>query len=137
MSSGISILALFTLLNRQYPMFLFIIAALMVSVVVFAYQFIIPAIDPYRSTKNLAIKLDDILEPQENFLFYGREKPSALFYANRKATRLNYRQLRQLMKSNKTVYCIVSRDDWEEEIASGEKFADIFFKDGKGLIIRN
>ena len=137
MSSGISILAFFALLNRRYPMFLFIIAALMISVVVFAYQFVIPAIDPYRSTKNLAIKLDDILEPQENFLFYGREKPSALFYANRKATRLSYRQLRQLMKSSKTVYCIVSRDDWEEELAGGEKFAAIFIEDGKALVIRN
>ena len=137
MSGGISLLAFFALLNRKYPIFLFIAAALMVSVVVFAYQFVIPAIDPYRSIKNLALKLDDILEPHENLLFYGREKPSALFYTNRKGIRVDYRQLQQLMKSNKTVFCIVSRDDWEEELAGGEKFADIFIKEGKGLIIRN
>ena len=137
LTSGISILALFTLLNRKYSMCLIIITTLMVAVVIFAFQYIVPAIDPYRSTKRLAMKLDDILKPEENLLFYGREKPSALFYTNRKGTRLDYQQLRKAMDSNKTIYCIVSRDDWEEELASGQNFADIFIIDGKALIISN
>ena len=137
LTSGISILALFALLNRKYPMFFFINTALMVAAVVFAFQFVMPAIDPFRSTKNLAIKLDNILDPEENLLFYGREKDSALFYTNRKAIRLNYEQLRKLMNSDKTVYCIISRKDWEEELADGEKFATIFFEDGDRMIIRN
>jgi 4-amino-4-deoxy-L-arabinose transferase-like glycosyltransferase len=137
LSSGISILALLFLLNRKYPLFPFFIASLMVAVTVFAFQFVMPAIDPFRSTKNLAIKLDDILEPAENLLFYGREKPSALFYTNRKATRLSHQELRKLMDSSKTIYCIVSRDDWDEELSNDEKFATILIKDGDRLIIRN
>ena len=82
-------------------------------------------------------KLDEILEPEENLLFYGREKPTALFYTNRKATRLSYQQLRNLMDSNKTIYCIVTRDDWDEDLSQGEKFAAIFIEDGDRLIIRN
>jgi hypothetical protein len=137
LATGLSILALFALLNRRYPLFLVFTTSLMVSIVVIAIQFVMPAIDPYRSTKGLAIKLDEILEPEENLLFYGRAKASALFYTNRKATRLNYQQLRKLMNSNKTVYCVVSRDDWEEELTGAEKFATIFLKDGDRLIITN
>ena len=137
LSGGISIPALFALLKRKYPIFLYVITALMVAVVIFAYLLIIPAVDPFRSTKSQAIKLDGILEPHEDLLFYGREKPSALFYTNRKAARLDRRQLRKLMKSNKTVYCIVSRDDWDEELARVKKFAAIFYEKGDRLIIRN
>ena len=137
LATGISLLGLFVLLNRKYPVFLFFITSLMVSAVIFAFQFVMPAIDPYRSTKSLANKLDEILEPEENLLFYGREKDSALFYTNRKAVRLSYQQLRKLMNSNKTVYCIISREDWEEELTNGEKFATIFFEDGDRMIIRN
>jgi hypothetical protein len=137
LTSGISIMALFALLKRKYSIFLILIPTLMVSLVVFAFQLVMPAIDPYRSTKNLALKLDDILQPEKNLLFYGREKTSTLFYTNRKATRLSYQQLRKLMDSNKTVYCIVSRDDWIEELANGEKFAAIFIEDGDRLILRN
>ena len=137
LSTGISILALLFLLNRKYPLFLFFTATLMVAVTVFAFQFVIPAISPFRSTKNLAIKLDDMLEPAENLLFYGREKPSALFYTNRKGTRLDRQELRNLMASSKTVYCIISRDDWYEELSNDEQLGAILIEDGNRLIIRN
>lgn len=137
LTSGIFILAFFSVLKKKYPAYIFFMTSAMVSIVVFAYLFIMPAIDAYRSTKGLAIKLDKILEPGENFIFYDRVMDSALFYTDRKAIEVHYEQLRNLMTSNNIVYCIISKEDWEEEVTDGWSFASIFLEDGDRLIIRN
>ncbi|CAB1073244.1 Polymyxin resistance protein ArnT, undecaprenyl phosphate-alpha-L-Ara4N transferase; Melittin resistance protein PqaB [Olavius algarvensis Delta 1 endosymbiont] len=134
---GISALAFFAILKRKYAIFLFSNALLMVVIVVCAFQYIMPAIDAYRSTKGPALKLDEILEPGENLIFYDRVMDSALFYTDRKATEIHYEELRTLMTSNQDVYCIISREDWEEEVTDGRTFASIFMEYGDRLIIRS
>jgi hypothetical protein len=55
-----------------------------------------------------------------------------LFYTNRKAVSLKYQQLRNLMNSDKTAYCIISRKDFEEEVKDSEIFVRIFLRMGTG-----
>jgi len=137
LATGITVFAFYALLKRKYPIFLFSVTALVISMIVVIFLFIMPAIDPYRTTKGPGLKLDEILEPDDDLLFYGREKASVLFYTNRKVVSLNYQQLRNLMNSDKTAYCIISREDWEEELKDSDIFARIFFEDGDRMIISN
>ena len=137
LATGISALAFFAVFKGKYGLFLITVTSLMVALVVFAFQFIMPAIDAYRSTKGPALKLDEILEPGENLIFYDRVMDSALFYTDRKATEVHYEELRTLMTSNQDVYCIISREDWEEEVTDGRTFASIFMVYGDRLIIRS
>ena len=96
-----------------------------------------PTIGPYRSTKGPAQKIDQILPPQEPLFFYSRTRTSALFYTHRKAVVLDFKNLEDLMASEKTVYCIITRKDWDREVKDHTQFARVIFKEGDRMIISN
>ena len=75
-----------------------------------AIVLIAPSIDPYRSTKTLALELDRLLDPGEKIVFYRRLYPSTLFYTDRQGTTLiTPDDLENYFATDKQVYCIINR----------------------------
>jgi len=76
-------LALGALVVRRYRFAMATIVGLVAAVLVVFVVNIAPAMDPFRSTKDLALKLDRLLAPGEEIAFFKRLKDSALFYTDR------------------------------------------------------
>jgi hypothetical protein len=55
----------------------------------YALVFLLPVIDPYRSTRDVARALDARLPPGERMAFYHEVRESALFYTDREALLLD------------------------------------------------
>ena len=71
---------------------------------------IVPYINPYRSTKGLAAKLDTLLPPGEKLTFVHRLQDSALFYTDRKATILRRpKDIRDYLASDERVFCVIRK----------------------------
>jgi hypothetical protein len=60
-------------------------ALLMAAIVVYGLVILMPVIDPYRSTREIALELDRVLPPGEKLAFYHEVRESALFYTDREA----------------------------------------------------
>jgi 4-amino-4-deoxy-L-arabinose transferase-like glycosyltransferase len=99
------------LLRGHYKASFTMTAVMFVSTVFFLMIVLVPSINPYRSTKTLALKLDRMLAPGRKLAFYGTLKDSALFYTDRKANILSRPgQLRKrLALENKKVYIVIEK----------------------------
>ena len=71
---------------------------------------LVPAMSPFRSTRNLALRLDAVLPPGQDLHFFWRWQDTAIFYARRNATTLRRRKdLAALLASDERFYCIIER----------------------------
>jgi len=76
---------------------------------------IVPSVNPYRSTKELALQYDRLLAPGEKFTFCGRIKETALFYTGRRAQVVKKTdQMQNYLDSDKREYCIITRSRYSE-----------------------
>ena len=101
--------------KKKYKAFIGAIAGKVITVFFFTLLFLVPQIDPFRSGKGLAQKIDKLLAPKESLVFYDKERDSFLFYTNRMIVILETpQQLKEFMATDKPVYCIFKRDDWED-----------------------
>ena len=102
-------------LRKKYRVFIGSIVGTVIAVFLFFLIYLAPQIEPFRSSKEMAKKIDKLLAPQENLVFYHTPRDTFLFYTNRMATKLNTPQeLRDYLASDKLVYCIVKMDDWQD-----------------------
>ena len=86
-------------------MVVMIVSTLMVFLIV-----IVPHINPYRSSKQIALKFDQLTPANEELVFYSRIKESALFYTHRKARVLKgSEELKSFLASDQKVYCLITR----------------------------
>jgi 4-amino-4-deoxy-L-arabinose transferase-like glycosyltransferase len=92
--------------------------ALVVMVVTTLHLFmlvIVPSVNPYRSTKELALQYDRLIPPGEKFAFCGRIKETALFYTGRRAQVMKKPdQIQNYLDSDKKVYCIITRNRYSD-----------------------
>ena len=101
--------------SKNYRAFIGSIAATVTAVLLFSLIFLVPSIEPFRSSKILAQKIDKLIEPAENLVFYLKARETFFFYTDRMATVLKSpRALREFMASDKRVYCIFKMDDWQD-----------------------
>ncbi|MGD8291303.1 MAG: hypothetical protein PVF37_06345, partial [Desulfobacterales bacterium] len=110
------------------------IASMTVSAILLFLLVIVPSVNPYRSTKELSQKYDELIPDDEKLAFYRRIKDSALFYSDRQALVLKTaKQLKDYLASSQRVYAIITR----------KRYADLPFKpyivtrQGNKLIISN
>jgi 4-amino-4-deoxy-L-arabinose transferase-like glycosyltransferase len=100
---------IFLLIKKTKALFTSLVAMVVSTILIFLIL-IVPSINPYRSTKQLAGKLDRLIPADEDLVFYRRIKESALFYTHRKARVLmNPEELKDYLASDKKVYCIITR----------------------------
>jgi hypothetical protein len=125
------------LLMKKDKFFFAGIAGMIVSAFVLFLLFMVPLINPYRSTQELAYKFDQMQPPKESLVFFREEWESALFYSNRSVLVLDTpQQLKEYLTSKKNVYCILETDDLER-VEDIKQFFDIVDQVGKKLLITN
>jgi 4-amino-4-deoxy-L-arabinose transferase-like glycosyltransferase len=128
----------FTLFLKKHlkASFLTLVGAI-VSAILFCSLVILPIMDPYRSTRGLARKLDQVLAPGEKLVLVRVMRDSALFYTNRKALLLNTRkELTDFLGSPERVYCIIKRSLFESNETFGP-LADVVDQEGHKVILSN
>ena len=125
------------LLMKKNKTFFASIAGMVISLLLIFILLIVPPINPYRSTKRLANKIDRMLPEKEDLVFFNRERDSALFYTSRRALVLKTpQQLNEYMQSNKKVYCVLARDHLKK-LEDLKQFFDIIDREGDKLLITN
>jgi 4-amino-4-deoxy-L-arabinose transferase-like glycosyltransferase len=72
----------------RYRLYFGTTAALMVALIAHLGLFLGPAMEPYRSTKRIALTVDRMLPPGEKMVFYHRVKDTAPFYNDRQGIAL-------------------------------------------------
>jgi len=132
-----AVLALVFLLKKKAKAGFTAIAAVITgTLLIFLFAFA-PAVNAYRSTKELAGLYDRLASRDEPFVFYGRILESALFYFNRKAVVLDTPpQLETYLNSKKSVYCILMPKDLRR-LANLKKYFDIVAQQGNRYLITN
>jgi 4-amino-4-deoxy-L-arabinose transferase-like glycosyltransferase len=106
-------LSAFVALSAISPIFLFYVLFAMV-----------PGVNAYKGTRQLALELDTRLPPGENFRFYGRLLDSAMFYAGRDGVRLKTTEdLQAYLASDERMYVLVrTRARKKEDAFQGDYY---------------
>ncbi|MGB5706308.1 MAG: glycosyltransferase family 39 protein [Arenicellales bacterium] len=97
---------------------LFIVFSVISPIFLFYTLFaVVPDVNAYKGSKQIAVELDRLLPPGEKFRFYGQLLDSAVFYAQRDAVVLKTEQeLNEYLADENRVYVLVrSRARTEED----------------------
>jgi 4-amino-4-deoxy-L-arabinose transferase-like glycosyltransferase len=123
--------------TKKYRLFIGSIIGTVVTILIFSLIFLVPPIEPFRSGKNLAKKIDQLIAPAEDLVFYLKARDTFLFYTDRKAAVLKTpKALKDYMASDKHVYCIFKMDDWQD-VEMLHKTMYIVALEGNKLIVSN
>jgi hypothetical protein len=113
------------------------LAGAIVCVVLFVLLVVVPLMNPYRSTKGFALKLDRMLPPGEKLVFGRVLRDSALFYTNRKAILLTTRkEMVNLLGSGERVFCVIRKSLIEND-ETLRPLAHIIDQEGHKVLISN
>lgn len=125
------------IIKKNYRIFIGSIAGMMITALLFFLLFLVPSIEPIRSSKVLSQKIDKLITPGEDLVFYLKARETFLFYTKRKAAVLkNTQELRDYLASAKQVFCIFKMDDWED-VAMMHETMHIVALEGNKLIVSN
>jgi 4-amino-4-deoxy-L-arabinose transferase-like glycosyltransferase len=95
--------ALTALLKKHYRVCFGATSSLMIVGGLVFIVMVAPLVNPYRSSKALAQRMDAMASPGQKIVFFRRIRESAVFYTGRKVLRLRRDpQLIQYLKSNKS-----------------------------------
>ncbi len=113
--AGCALLSIGLVTKKKYKAFIGSIGGMVTTILLLALIFIVPVLGPLVSCKELALKLDRLMKPDESIKFYRKARASFLFYTDRTAEVLeNPQQLKNYMGRNEKVYCVFKYDDWED-----------------------
>ncbi len=127
---------LFFLVRRYKACFLMTAGTIFLLMIPFII-WVVPGINPYRSTKILGGELDRLVPPDEKFVFYWQMKDSILFYTGRQAVVLNSTaQLEAFLATEQRVYFVTERRRYEPLGELKEK-CYIVWEKGNNLILSN
>ena len=134
---GCALLSIGLVTIKKYRAFVGSIAGMAVTLFLLILIYITPLLGPHISSKELALKLDKLMDSGENIKFYLKARASFLFYTDRSAELLkNPQQLMEYMANRKKVYCVFKYDDWED-VANLHDTMQIVAKVGDKLIVSN
>jgi len=98
---------------------------------------ILPSVNPYLSTKDLAVKLDRRIPPGEKMVLCRSLEGGALFYTDRRILLLRTSaEVRNFLDSDKRVYCMIQRSDYNR-LDYVREASTIIDQQGDKLIISN
>ncbi len=129
--------AFLLLLRRHYTGSFSTLAGMVVAAIVYFIVLVVPAVNPYRSTKGLAATLDAMLPPGEKMVFFEDLRDSALFYTNRLAVVLREpEQLIDRMSRDKQALCVIDRAH-SEALEDLRQVVYVIETEGDKLLISN
>jgi hypothetical protein len=130
-------LTFFFFVKRFYRFSFATITATVVLGIFLFLVLIVPYINPFRSTKGLAERLDALLSPGEQLTFFHRIQDTALFYTNRKAGILWGQQaITDYLASEKRVFCVMEKK-YFNALKKVLPSAYIWGQEGDKLLISN
>jgi len=104
------VFALTVLLKKHYRVCFGATSSLVVLGGLVFIVMVAPLVNPYRSSKALAQRMDAIAAPGQKIVFFRRIRESAVFYTGRKVLRLRRDpQLIEYLKSNKSALVIMHK----------------------------
>jgi 4-amino-4-deoxy-L-arabinose transferase-like glycosyltransferase len=125
------------LLRRKWNTFFLSFVGLFVAMVLFSFLSALPLVNDYRSTKGLAEEMDRMLPSGEKFLSFRVLRQSSLFYTDHRGVLVkSSRELRSLMQSDRTVFCIMRKIyfDRDEQL---KRMTSIAGEAGDKILISN
>jgi hypothetical protein len=124
------------LLKRKWKAFFLSWVGVFVSLVLFTFLTVMPLVNPYRSTKGLAQKMNRMLYPGETFVSFLDLKESSLFYTDHKALLIKSpEELRILMGQEKRFFCIMRKIHLLRDVQLQQSASIIDEEGGKVLIL--
>jgi 4-amino-4-deoxy-L-arabinose transferase-like glycosyltransferase len=136
MVTGTGLIFFFFLSRRYKSAFAGLTAMVVVGIFLFLV-FIVPYINPYRSTKGLAEKLDTLLPAGEKLTFFHRVQDTALFYTDRKAAILRGQpSITEYLASKKRVFCVIDKKHFDG-LKGQLPAAHVWAREGDKLLISN
>ena len=134
---GLLVLPFGLFLNRNLKASFLTLAGAVLCAILFVLLVAVPLMNPYRSTKGFALKLDQMVPPGEKLVFGRVLRDSALFYTNRKALLLTTRkELMNFLGSDERVFCVIRRSLIEND-EKLRPLAHIIDQEGHKVIISN
>ena len=128
--------ALVLLWRRRVPAAFGTILATVASVLVIFATWVGPGMDPYRSTRELALEFDQMLPPTEPMIFFWREKDSALFYTDRDGVVLPTWEVEDYLKSDDEVFFVADVRQLHRLSEYRDRLAFVY-KNGSKVVISN
>jgi len=123
--------------KKRWQASLFALTGALVSCFVFIFLVIVPMMNPYRSTKGLALSLDRLLSPGQKLVFVRVLRDSALFYTNREAVVLMTRkELTRFLNSPERVFCVIRKSLFEKN-ETWRRMAYIIAEEGHKVLVSN
>jgi 4-amino-4-deoxy-L-arabinose transferase-like glycosyltransferase len=95
-----------------------------------------PSMDDYRSSRALALELDQMLPPTVPMVFFWREKDSALFYTDRDGVVLPTWEVGEYLASEEEVF-FVAQDRHLHRIAEHRDRFGFVYRKGNKVVISN
>jgi 4-amino-4-deoxy-L-arabinose transferase-like glycosyltransferase len=98
---------------------------------------VLPTLNPYFTTKGLALKLDQWVPPGEKLAFINSVKEAALFYTDRRALILRTpKEAFDYLRQDQRVFCIVNKSLYKD-LDKARGISYIIEEEGGKLIISN
>ena len=95
---------------------------------------IVPAMNLHQSSREMALKMDELLPAGEPMPHYSSIRDSALFYTDRPLQLIrNHKELSDLLSNEEQVYCAISASRYREMGLQ----APIVYEIGDDLLISN
>jgi hypothetical protein len=134
--TGFACLSFFMLLKGRYRASFSANVCLLLAGIILFIVLIVPSINPDRTTKRLAQKLDGMMAPGEDFVFFYKVQDSALFYTNRRAVVLNNQdELITYLTSHEKAFCIVDKKRYFQKLDKLKKISTVLDREGSKLLI--
>ncbi|RME03332.1 MAG: hypothetical protein D6805_06870, partial [Planctomycetota bacterium] len=80
---------IYTLLKQKYVLYFFIATSGILPLKIAIFSTVFPPINPYKSTRNFAKKINEIIPPQTPWCMYGIYRSGFVYYSRRFCTRLD------------------------------------------------
>ncbi len=128
-------LSFVTLLKKHYRVCFGVTSGLVVFGGLVFIVLVAPVVNPYRSSKALAQRMDAMASRGQKIVFFRRIRESAVFYTGRKVVRLRHDpQLIQYLKSNKSALIIMHKRHLER-VESLKSLGYVVDREGNDVLI--
>jgi len=133
---GLTSAALLHLWGRSRAGFATVAGTVLVLIGTF-HTLVVPAINPFRTSRDLAVTMDALVAPGEPLVFFQGLRDSALFYTDRRASLVwKLEPMLELLLRDGDLYYVTSQEFWQR-YSSLSHASEVAATQGEDLLLRN